>query len=53
MTTKNEIYRILKNIDKETLYIEFKKSMILKNPNGLKKIAGEIIAFANRYGGKF
>jgi len=52
MTTKNEIYRILKNIDKETLYVEFKKSMILKNLNGLKKIANEIIAFANRYGGK-
>jgi len=52
MTTKNEIYRILKNIDKETLYVEFKKSMILKNPNGIEEIAGEIIAFANRYGGK-
>ena len=52
MTTKKEIYRILKNRDKETLYIEFKKSMILKNLNGLKKIANEIIAFANRYGGK-
>jgi len=52
MTTKNEIYRILKNKDKETLYIEFKKSMILKNPNGKKKLAGEIVAFANRYGGK-
>lgn len=52
MTTKNEIYRILKNKDKETLYIEFKKSMILKNPNGKEKLAGEIVAFANRYGGK-
>ena len=52
MTTKNEIYRILKNIDKETLYVEFKKSMILKNPNVIEKIAGEKVAFTNRYKGK-
>ena len=52
MITKNEVYRILKNIDKETLYVEFKKSMILKNPKSKEKLASEIVAFANRYGGK-
>ena len=42
----------LKNIDKETLYVEFKKLMILINPNIIEKIVEEIVAFANRYKGK-
>ena len=51
MTMCNKIYQILSNSDKETMRIEFKKSDKLRSPEGIREIAYEIVALANRYGG--
>lgn len=52
MTTCAEIYKILKSPEREKIRTELKKSNILRNTNGQKKLGYEIVALANRYGGK-
>lgn len=52
MTTCDEIYQILKNPEKETMKIEFKESEKLRSGEGQRDIGYEIVALANRYGGK-
>ncbi len=52
MATCEEIHKILKNPEKENMKNEFKDSRILKSNDGEKKLCCEIVAFANRYGGK-
>lgn len=52
MTSCNELHQILKKPEKEKLKIEFKDSRILKSDKGKEKLASEIVAMANRHGGK-
>ena len=52
MTSCDELSQILKKPEKEKLKIEFKDSRILKGEKGKEKLAFEIVAFANRHGGK-
>ena len=52
MTLVKEIKQILNREDKENLIIELKSSRILNNPKKKEKICKEIVALANRYGGK-
>ncbi len=52
MTNCEELKNIVNNPDEENLKIEFKNSHILKTNKGKKKIAKEIVSFANKYGGK-
>lgn len=52
MTTCDEIYQILKNPEKENMKNEFKDSEILRSKSGKEKLGYEIVAFANRNGGK-
>lgn len=52
MTTCEQIYTILKNPEREKLKIEFKTSCTLKTGDGQRKLGYEIVAFANRHGGK-
>ena len=52
MTMCDEIYQILKNPEKENMKNEFKESEILRSGDGKKDLGYEIVALANRYGGK-
>jgi len=52
MTTCNEIYQIIRNIEKEKIKIELKDALIFSKKEGQEKLAHEIVSFANRYGGK-
>lgn len=52
MTTHEQIYNILKNPDKEKIKIEFKTTPLLRSNDGQSKLGCEIVAFANRHGGK-
>ena len=52
MITCDEIYKILKNPEKEKIKIEFKESEKLRSGEGQREIGHEIVALANRYGGK-
>ncbi len=52
MTTCAEITEILKKPDKETVQVELKESALLRNGDGQKKLGYEVVALANRYGGK-
>ncbi|MBD3215570.1 MAG: hypothetical protein GF311_23370, partial [Candidatus Lokiarchaeota archaeon] len=52
MTDCGELENIINNPDEENLKIEFKNSNILKNNKGKKKLAKEIVAFANKLGGR-
>lgn len=44
--------RLLGELDKERLTVEFKQSKFLENGDGQKKLAYEIVALVNRRGGK-
>lgn len=52
MTSDEEIRKILTNPDRENLKVEFKRSDLLRDINGQRKIGYAIVALANRYGGK-
>jgi len=52
MTTHREILKILGEPEKENVRIELKRSASIRNSSGQRKIAVEIVALANRYGGK-
>jgi hypothetical protein len=52
MTTCEQIYKILKNPEKEKLKIELKTSIPIRTADGQSKLGYEIVAFANRHGGK-
>jgi len=52
MTDCEEVKNIIKNQDQENLKVEFKKSNILISNKGKKKLAKEIVAFTNKFGGK-
>lgn len=52
MTTCKELLNITNNLNRENIKIEFKVSNILKTKEGKKKLAHQIVAFTNRYGGK-
>lgn len=52
MTDCEELRNIVNNPDEENLKIEFKNSNILSTDGGKKKLAKEIVAFANKYGGR-
>lgn len=52
MTNCDEINELIGNIEKENEKIELKKSNILKSPKVTEKIARQIVAFANKKGGK-
>lgn len=52
MTTCKEINEILRNPNRENLKLEWKESAVLRNNDGQRKLGYEIVAMANRYGGK-
>ncbi len=52
MTTNDELNEILKKKDKENLKNELKQSLILRTKEGQRNLAYEIVAFANKFGGK-
>ena len=52
MTTDTDIHSILNRPEKENLKVEFKRSDLLHDINGQRKIGYAIVALANRYGGK-
>jgi len=52
MTDCEELRNIVNNPDEENLKIEFKNSNILNTNEGKKKLAIEIVAFVNKYGGR-
>lgn len=52
MTDCNEIERIVKDPNKESLTVDFKKSDVLKSKEGQKKLLKHIVSFANRIGGR-
>jgi hypothetical protein len=52
MTTSKELCQLLRRLEKETLTVELKRSDILNNHDGSRDLAYEIVAFANRRGGK-
>ena len=52
MVDCKEILEIIKSPDRENLNIELKKSDIIYTKEGKKKLAHQIVAFANRLGGK-
>ena len=52
MTNCNEINELRVRMEKENEKIEFKKSDILRSPKVTIKIARQVVAFANKNGGK-
>ena len=52
MTSFDDFQKILKKPEREKLKFEFKKSDILRNDPGKQNLSSEIVAMANRYGGK-
>jgi hypothetical protein len=52
MTSCAELHQILKKPEKEKIKIELKNSSILKNEQGKRNLCSEIVAMANRHGGK-
>lgn len=52
MTDCSEIERIVKDPNKESLTVDFKKSNVLKSKEGQKKLLKHIVSFANRIGGR-
>lgn len=52
MTTCREVLEIARNPDKENMKVELKRSTLLREDKGQKKLAYAIVALANRFGGK-
>lgn len=52
MTTCDEIHKIIQDSEKEKLRLEFKKSTVLRESESQRNLGYEIIALANRYGGR-
>jgi len=51
-TLKKQVLEVLNHPEKENLKYELKQSDILKTPEGQRKLTFEIVAFANRQGGR-